>query len=130
MAEAPRLEWKFKIARHDTDDGVGTAVDVDGVTKNGGIGVEALVPERVADDRHRRRAVIFVLRERAAQQRRYAKYRKKRRRHTFRAYMERLPCSGQFVLSRNKPAQPGKRMVVARELNHIGGRQRTFKGMG
>ena len=50
MAEASGLERKFKIARHDADDGVGAAVDVDGVAKNGGIGVEALVPERVADE--------------------------------------------------------------------------------
>src|SRR5271166_1757262 len=53
----------LKILRHHADNRVRPAVKIDCLAQYMRIALESLLPQRIADDRHWRRRVIFLLRE-------------------------------------------------------------------
>ena len=65
----PSVERKLEIARHHADHGVRLAVEKDLASQYVRIAVEAALPHAIAQHRHLLVFLIFLLRERAPQQR-------------------------------------------------------------
>src|SRR5208283_3236513 len=75
MAQTSRIEWEFKAARHDADDGVRTAVQINSHPNRFWIGLKSLAPKCIADDRDGSRVLVFVLRKGAPHHRLYPEHR-------------------------------------------------------
>ena len=120
MAELTGIEGKLEVARHDADDGVGPSIEIDGCTKNLGIGLKALKPDGVTDEGHGRAFLVFLLGEGAAEQGLHAEHGQQRCRDAFCFGREALAGAADFIALRIKARERDEGFVVAGEADHVG----------
>ena len=90
----PRVERKLEIARHHADHGVRLAVEKDLAPQYVRIAVEAAPPHAIAQHRHLLVFFIFLLRERAPQQRWHSQRGKDLAAHPRRIHRRRIARAG------------------------------------
>src|ERR1700678_2127430 len=122
MVQPARVKGKLEAARHDADDGVGTAIEIDGFSNDLRIGLKALAPQGITDQGNGRRVFVLALGEAAAQHRLYAEQGKQRSGDALGFCLKRFACAADFESSLKKAGNLRKGMVVAGEADHIGRR--------
>src|SRR5437879_12603331 len=95
----PRVERKLEIARHHADHGIRLAVKKDLASQYVRIAVETAPPHAIAQHRHLLLVFIFLLRERAPQQRWHSQRGKDIAAHPPRIYRRRIARARSFKQS-------------------------------
>src|SRR6266568_4815827 len=116
----PRVEWKFEIAWHHADHGVRLAVEEDLAPQYVRIAVEAALPHAIAQHRHLLLFVIFVLRERAPQQRWHSQRGKYLAAHPRPIHRRRIARAGKFKQSSPIAAPVAKALRIAHVIADVG----------
>ena len=69
LIETACRQWKLEAARHNADDGIGAAIENDGLPNDAGVAMIAIEPQRIADEGERCVGVVLLRGEDAAQNR-------------------------------------------------------------
>src|ERR1700733_11632711 len=120
MAQPAGVEGELEVARHNSDNRVGTAIKVDLLTQDLGVSLETLLPERVADDGDRRGVLVLQLGKAAAQQGFDSERREQRGRHPLSLCVKWRSGSGQVVASADITALAGEGPAFALESQNVG----------
>ncbi len=121
MAQPAGLEWKLEGLRHDANDGVGAAVEVDLLAEDVGVGLEALPPEGGADYRYRGGVFVLLLGEGAAEDGVDSEDGKKRGGHAFGGGVKGGSGAGNVVAGADVAAGSGKGLAFTLEDEDVGG---------
>ena len=111
--QLPRHQRKFEIARHDANNLVRLAIELNLLANDVGVAMKAAAPGLVAEHGHLHRALIFLLCKAAAHQRRDAQGGKHAGRQARCIDLRGNARAGEFIRSRRISAQAGESMRIA-----------------